>query len=299
MARLRRLLLAWWVAQARGLTASPTLRARTAYAFASTPSEGNPASIVLIEESEWPADETLSTAARETGLATAFLLPRDADGRSVRARFFTASGDELPLCGHAGLAAAHVLLPAAPEGARLSLAAPGATLSVRRGATPDAVELRLPARPASAALDAAGRETLLAAMRVDPAAVLHASATPDGAGPRDVLVEVTPAEYERHRAHASVDFKATAALARVAVVTCRAGDGAHEFRSRAFTPVLGVDEDQCCGVAHLMLAPHWAPKLGVAPGATMRARQDSPRGASLGVCLLDSEVTLAGRVCVE
>ena len=73
-------------------------------AFASRPFVGNPAAVCLLDR-ERP-DEWLQSVAAEMHLSqTAFVLPRS---NSFSLRWFTPEA-EVPLCGHATLASAHVL----------------------------------------------------------------------------------------------------------------------------------------------------------------------------------------------
>ena len=73
-------------------------------AFADTLFEGNPAAVVLLDE--WPDDLLLQSIAAENNLAeTAYLV---ASGNQWELRWFTPTV-EVALCGHATLAAAHVL----------------------------------------------------------------------------------------------------------------------------------------------------------------------------------------------
>ena len=86
-------------------------------AFSNVPFRGNPATVVivpreLIKEHEG-GDEALSSfflrLSREVGqVETAFVLPPDQAKTDYKVRFFTKS-KEMNFCGHATLAAAHVL----------------------------------------------------------------------------------------------------------------------------------------------------------------------------------------------
>lgn len=70
-----------------------------------------------------------------------------------------------------------------------------------------------------------------------------------------------------------------------------AGGDAH-FISRVFGPRVGVNEDPVTGSAHTILAPWWAPRLGI---DEFRAHQASPRGGRLGVKLVGDRVELSGQ----
>src|SRR5271170_5147995 len=82
-------------------------------AFTSRLFRGNPAAICPLDQ--WLPDETLQAIAAENNLAeTAFYIPNDRpndtpNARRYHLRWFT-PGMEVELCGHATLAAAHVIL---------------------------------------------------------------------------------------------------------------------------------------------------------------------------------------------
>src|SRR5262249_10992651 len=74
-------------------------------AFTTRPFAGNPAAVMLF--ATFPEDAVLQKIAAENNLSeTAFLFP---DGRDYRLRWFTPN-TEVPLCGHATLASAAVVM---------------------------------------------------------------------------------------------------------------------------------------------------------------------------------------------
>ncbi len=76
-------------------------------AFASEPFQGNPAGVVL--EAEGLDPEAMRLLAREVGASeTAFVLPAAEETADLTLRWFTPTC-EVPFCGHATLATAHVL----------------------------------------------------------------------------------------------------------------------------------------------------------------------------------------------
>jgi PhzF family phenazine biosynthesis protein len=73
-------------------------------AFASSMFSGNPAAVCPLDE--WLTDIQMQNIAEENNLSeTAFFVP---EGEGYRLRWFTPEA-EVDLCGHATLAAAHVL----------------------------------------------------------------------------------------------------------------------------------------------------------------------------------------------
>jgi PhzF family phenazine biosynthesis protein len=84
------------------------VRRRTVDSFAHAPLSGNPAGVVMLDES--PSDEWMATVARETNLSdTAFVIRTRLSNADFRLRWFTRGPVEDDLCGHATLAAAHCL----------------------------------------------------------------------------------------------------------------------------------------------------------------------------------------------
>ncbi|QMW66307.1 PhzF family phenazine biosynthesis protein [Mumia sp. ZJ1417] len=76
-------------------------------AFSDDPAGGNPAGVVL-DATGMSADEMRATAADVGYSETAFLVPRDGDGRTYDVRYF-APASEVAFCGHATVATAVAL----------------------------------------------------------------------------------------------------------------------------------------------------------------------------------------------
>src|SRR5438046_1721629 len=102
---------------------------------------GNPAAVMFL--AEFPADELMQAIAAENNLAeTAFLVREDAD---YRLRWFTPKV-EVPLCGHATLASAAVVMERLEPGrTEVVFASASGPLRARRADT--AYVLDFPARP--------------------------------------------------------------------------------------------------------------------------------------------------------
>jgi PhzF family phenazine biosynthesis protein len=237
---------------------------------------GNPAAICVLTG---PADDRwMQDVAREMNLSeTAFLHPLD-DDDGFRLRWFTPVV-EVDLCGHATLAAAHVLweerhLPW-DQPARFQTRS-GLLTAERRG---DWIELDFPAEPA---LHAQPPEALSRALGVP---ILTA-----GRNRFDALVEVDSEETVRRL---TPDFGALAEVpVRGVIVTSRASTPGYDFISRFFAPRLGIDEDPVCGSAHCCLGPFWGPRLAK---TDLTGYQASPRGGVVRVRLAGPRVVLSGQ----
>src|SRR5690349_18025995 len=84
------------------------MRQWTIDAFASAPFKGNPACVLEPREA-FPADGWMQALAAENNQAETAFLRRTADPARFDLRWFTPAL-EVPLCGHATLAAGHALL---------------------------------------------------------------------------------------------------------------------------------------------------------------------------------------------
>jgi PhzF family phenazine biosynthesis protein len=248
-------------------------------AFTSEPFRGNPAAVCLLDHER--ADSWMQQVAAEMNLSeTAFVLP---SGGGFRLRWFTPTV-EVPLCGHATLATAHVLWETgrlAPETAVRFFTRSG-ELAARRVAS--GIELDFPARPIEEAVPPAGA---LDALGVRPR---FCGQTPDqGDGDRQILIECESAEEVRA---CRPRFDLLRAIQPAIILTARSDRPEHDIVSRFFAPWWGIDEDPVTGVAHCALATYWSRLLG---RNTMVAYQASARGGTLHVCLEGNRAFLAGQ----
>jgi PhzF family phenazine biosynthesis protein len=229
-------------------------------AFTNEPFRGNPAAVCVLEAPRG-ADWMQSVAAEMNLAETAFLWPA---GDAWRLRWFTPAV-EVPLCGHATLASAHVLWETgrAPAAATLAFE----TLSGRLEAMREGEWIRLdfpalPPRgetcaPPAGLLDALGPRA--AESMGERAPLVYEVPRPSATDGPSWLVEVASAAALRALAP---DFAALRRVAGHAVIATARGEGAHDFVSRFFAPKAGVDEDPVTGSAHCSLAPFWSARLG-------------------------------------
>jgi predicted PhzF superfamily epimerase YddE/YHI9 len=241
----------------------------TAQAFA-----GNPAAVCLLTGEAEPA--WMSRVAGEMNLAeTAFVAPRD-DGFGLR--WFTPSV-EVDLCGHATLAAAHVLWETdrLPAGERARFHTQSGLLTASRAG--DWIELDFPATPDEPVVLPA---VLQAALGVLPKYV--------GRSRFDYLAELDDEAAVRG---VQPDFGLLKTLkVRGVIVTAASDDGVFDFVSRFFAPAAGIDEDPVTGSAHCCLAPFWQRRLGK---TELLARQVSARGGVLKLRLEGDRVRISGQ----
>jgi predicted PhzF superfamily epimerase YddE/YHI9 len=240
-------------------------------AFTTRRFAGNPAAVMLMEA--FPADSVLRALAAENNLAeTAFLVP---EGRNYRVRWFTPTVEE-PLCGHATLASAAVVMERLEPGRTdVIFNSASGPLAVRR--TVSGYCLNFPARPSGRVAVPAG---LAEALGVVPVEVFgdqfNYMAVLDSP---EVVRGLVP------------DMQAIARIGRSGVIVTAAGQDGYDFVSRYFAPAKGVPEDPATGSAHCMLAPYWAARLRK---TTFRASQLSARGGEIVCRLAGDRVELEG-----
>ncbi len=243
-------------------------------AFTNRRFTGNPAAVMPM--ARFPDDEVMQAIAAENNLAeTAFLVR---EGSDYRLRWFTPV-IEVPLCGHATLASAAVVMERLEPGRRsVVFHSKSGPLTVTRAN--DGYVLNFPARPSKKIPTPPGFAAAL--------------------GTAPVEVFVNEFNYMAVFESASTvrwlepDMAAIARIDRPGVIVTAAGDAEYDFVSRYFAPAKGIPEDPVTGSAHCMLAPYWGPRLGK---SELRAYQASKRGGELTCRLVGERVELEGQ-CV-
>jgi PhzF family phenazine biosynthesis protein len=241
-------------------------------AFADRPLSGNPAAVMPLER--WLEDDLMQAIAAENNLSeTAFTVPSDRADADYELRWFTPAS-EVELCGHATLAAGHVLMHTDPV--RFATLKAGVLSVTRRG---DLLELDMRAANLAQARD----PDLCSALGLADSPIWLADGYNDAA-----IVEV--ADEAAIRA-LEPDFAALRKIARMAVVTAPGKEQA--IASRVFVPYLGIDEDPVTGSAHAALAPYWAARLGRTEFTALQA------SARTGVvhCRLEGDRAVLGGHC--
>lgn len=236
---------------------------------------GNPAALVPLED--WLPDKLLQNIAAENNLSeTAFICPARSKDADYDLRWFTPNL-EMDLCGHATLAAAHVLWQHLNyTGKRLRFSTRSGVLAVDRQG--DYLILDFPARPAARSEIT---EAIVDALGIRPVEVWDA---------RDLMAVFDSEDNVRLL---RPDMTKVAALDSFAVITTAPGMNC-DFVSRFFAPKAAVPEDPVTGSAHCTLIPYWSRRLGK---HELHARQVSARCGELH-CRDGGERVYIGGQCV-
>jgi PhzF family phenazine biosynthesis protein len=246
-------------------------------AFAEEPFRGNPAAVCLLNS--WLDDALLRKVAAENNLSATAFLVRQANHNELR--WFTPTC-EIKLCGHATLAAAHVMfqvLSPALKSVRFETRLRGAVTVDRAG---ERLAINFPAMPPEPSTDIpAGLAQALGGQIADLVVAGN-----------DTLIAI----FDNSSIIQSIkpNFDLLERLHPFAVCVSAPGKDS-DFASRYFAPGYGVREDSVTGSAHCVLAPYWANRLGK---TRLHARQLSNRGGELWCEVLGDRVKIEGRAAI-
>ncbi|PSB04424.1 PhzF family phenazine biosynthesis protein [Merismopedia glauca] len=213
-------------------------------AFTNLPFAGNPAGVCILSApqlSEW-----MQKIAAEMNLSeTAFLIKQE-DGYYLR--WFTPT-TEVPLCGHATLASAHVLWSEGhllPTQAANFYTQSGLLIAKKQG---EWIQLDFPVNHSQA---------------IEPFPELsQALGVPIKLAMQNSLGYLVEVESEDLVRKMQPNFELIKALpvANIIVTSLAHLGSEYDFVSRFFAPGLGINEDPVTGAAHCCLAPFWHTRL--------------------------------------
>lgn len=243
-------------------------------AFTNALFSGNPAAVCILPDE---ADERWQQAmAAEMNLSeTAFVHPH---GDGFRLRWFTPQ-IEVDLCGHATLAAAHVLWTEQgyPLEQAIRFYTRSGLLTIRCIA--EDIEMDF---PLTSLEPIAGPIDVEAALGCEVLEVMQAQA--------DYLIRLSG---EEQLLKLQPDMQQLRNIkARGFIVTAPSNDPACDFVSRFFAPGVGIDEDPVTGSAHCALGPYWSALKG---RDELHARQLSKRGGTLKLKLNKDRILIRGQ----
>lgn len=234
---------------------------------------GNPAAVFVYQEHM--SNELMQNIAMEMNLSeTAFVKLMD---DKIELRWFTPN-TEVDICGHATLAAAHVLFT---EGfcssGRISFETKSGILGVIRNG--DSYTLDFPKQEASERKEKL--EFIKSIFGISPLYV--------GSNGGDFVVVIEDVSKLKE---VTPDFNKIKELSeRGLLLTAKDDSGEYDYIYRGFFPKLDVLEDPVTGSANTLLAPYWAKELGQ---DNLRAYQASSRGGELNLKLSGDRVLISG-----
>jgi PhzF family phenazine biosynthesis protein len=212
-------------------------------AFTNQIFKGNPAAVCILQSTQ--NEQWMQSVAQEMNLSeTAFLVKQEQD---YILRWFTPT-TEVPLCGHATLASAHVLWTEgyASTGQTLNFQTKSGLLTARY--EDNWIELDFPVNRSQ---DIPPITKLQDALGIDIKTFAYNSL--------GYLVEINSSEQVQQL---QPNFALLKQLPISNVIVTSKAAANYDFVSRFFAPGLGIEEDPVTGAAHCCLAPYWRDRLG-------------------------------------
>lgn len=240
-------------------------------AFTDKVFKGNPAAVCPLEK--WISADLMQAIAEENNLSETVFFVKN--GNSFDIKWFTPTC-EMDLCGHATLAAAHIIFSELNfKEKQLIFNSKSGKLTVTKAA--DWYTLNFPSEEISAIETP---ELLKQALNVP---ILKSFK-----GNGKLLVEL---ENETAIKNLSPKFNLLAQIETNMIIVTSKGDHV-DFVSRVFAPNLGINEDPVTGSAHTLLIPYWTKKL---LKTNLEAVQLSKRTGYLKCEYLNDRVEMSGQ----
>ncbi|GAA5952226.1 hypothetical protein JCM3765_001913 [Sporobolomyces pararoseus] len=277
---------------------STPLKFYTVDAFTQQPFAGNPAAVIVLDQSTQSSslnvtDELSLQLAAEFNLSeTAFAKPLEGGSQEepkFELRWFTPT-EEIPLCGHATLATAQIIFSHyRPQAKSIFFQSrTRGSLVARKNAADGSISLDFPASSLVTLSDGhKRREKILEKVKnVVQEEMIRRIDWADEIG--GVVVEVSE---DVDLKGLSFDPSALGGIGSMVILTQPAPeDSEQDIFSRVFAPDIGVPEDPVTGAAHTALANFWlsSPSLDrlynsstIKQTSTLRARQVSRRSGEM------------------
>jgi PhzF family phenazine biosynthesis protein len=244
-------------------------------AFTDRPFKGNPAGVMIVNK-ETPVAWMQNMALEMNLSETAFIVPQEG---SFDIRYFTPTV-EVPLCGHATLASAHILFKEGivQPGRSVILNAKGGKLVIRQEG--DWIVMNFPVYSLTRIEVPAGFKNIVG---FDP---IEAWSSND-----DWIIAIAKTEKEIYTAKPDFNALNGKGLGHL-MITAASTEANIDFVVRCFAPRSGINEDPVTGSAHCALTPLWYKKTGK---DEMNSYQVSDRTGRLKVKLVDDRVEISGQ----
>jgi PhzF family phenazine biosynthesis protein len=240
-------------------------------AFANEIFKGNPAAVCPLEK--WTSDDLMQHIAEENNVSeTAFFVKKD---NQFELRWFTPTC-EVDLCGHATLAAAHIIFTELNyKEAILEFSSKSGILTVEKKENWYTLNF-----PSEAIEEIETSQILKEALNVPILKTFK--------GIWKLLVVL---ENEDTIKNLTPNFSKLTELEAPGIIVTSKGNKA-DFVSRFFAPKIGINEDPVTGSAHTLLIPFWAKKLDK---NSLEAMQLSKRSGYLKCSYLNERVEISGQ----
>lgn len=250
--------------------------------FTDQPFKGNPAGVCLLKERKLSSKEMLQIAQELGHSETAFISfieNEENKSNSFTIRYFSPKM-EIPLCGHATLAAAKVIFEHYGEENETELHFSNIQNLdlIARKEDDDMISMIFPSYSTTEAT--VSTETLNALGIAKPLDARYNEET------KILMLEITDSERLAQLSPDYTSLVKSIDTVNGILVTAVSDGQEYDFHSRYFWPWSGTNEDPVTGGTHTFLTPYWSTKLGK---KKMKSFQSSARSGWLYVELLDNE----------
>ena len=233
--------------------------------------KGNPAAVIPLEK--WISEELMQSIAEENNLSETVFFVKNKNTFDIK--WFTPTC-EIDLCGHATLAAAHIIFSELNfDKKALEFTSESGKLVVTKN--DDWYTLNFPSEKIKEV------ETLSILESALKTKVLKCYQ-----GTWKLLVEL---ENETAITNLKPNFSLLSELESSGIIVTAKGDSV-DFVSRFFAPKIGINEDPVTGSAHTLLIPFWSKKLNK---TNLNAIQLSKRVGILKCEYLNERVEMSGQ----
>ena len=248
--------------------------------FTSELFKGNPAGVCILER---PLGvDKMQAIAKELGLSETAFVKKEKKSPYYAIRFFSPV-TEIPLCGHATLAASKVLFENNPTLNSIQFKTIEALiLEIRKEA--HQIEMifpvydTIPQKAPMALLRALGIKEIINSVYNEETNIL--------------LLEIEDSDVLAKLAPNFVDLIASHNTINGILVTAPSKQSGYDFESRYFWPWSGTNEDPVTGATHTFLTKYWSTRLGK---TKMHSFQCSERTGSMIVELIgEDKMTIKG-----
>jgi PhzF family phenazine biosynthesis protein len=248
-------------------------------AFTEESFKGNPAGVCLVDE--YPDAEVMQSLARYYDWSEiAFVKHIERDRYYIR---WFSPLDEAPLCGHATLAAAHILFRnGVSDGYIINFAHNTGTIQAQLNED-SSVTMLFDIKPVYRCKDIPFSVEKIIGIKKYKEVF------------KDDLLYVVVLESSDDVSRAVPNFEAIKQIEARAVAITGPNTGIYDFSSRYFAPRVGIYEDPVCGSMHCRLAHYWRQVTGK---TRFRAYQASHRSGILDTEIEESTVKLTGKAVV-
>lgn len=251
-------------------------------AFTKEPFKGNPAG-VCFPEKELRDDQMLQVA-QEFGLSETAFVQQTSKADTFTIRYFSPK-KEIPLCGHATLAAAKVIFKNTLCNEIHFTTVENLDLAISRRNDEIIMEF-----PIYDTIKATVPFTMLKALGLT--AVTNSSFSPKN---KIILLEINDPDLLSGLRPNFTDLLASYENINGVLVTARSNDQEYDYHYRYFWPWAGTNEDPVTGGVQTFLAKYWAERLNK---KVMKAFQSSGRTGSMNIELQTDKVLLMSQAVI-